>query len=80
MVNDLKDYKKALRKAIKEEKSKSKKDSSKKLLKKSKVKLPKYSSEKAIMKELSDKTRLVREGETGYFKKEYEKEMKWLGK
>ncbi len=52
----------------------------KKILGKPKIKLPKYSAERAIMKGLPDKARLVSEGETGYFKKEYEKESKWLSR
>lgn len=35
---------------------------------------------KAVAKGLPDHSPLVREGRTGYFSDEYEKEVRWLGK
>lgn len=48
-----------------------------KFLKKPKAKIEKVSPEKFVTKGLT-KTPLVKEGRTGYFSDEYEKEIKWL--
>jgi len=48
-----------------------------KILKKPTAKLPSYDPKKVLMKGTGN-TKLVREGKTGYFNDEYERETKWL--
>jgi hypothetical protein len=50
-----------------------------KLLSKPKIKIESISSTKLISPQKGEHHALVKEGRTGYFNDEYEKEMKWLG-
>jgi len=68
---------KSLKKQTKKKSKKSKKKKEKRILKKPKIKLPSYDPKRILMKGAGN-TKLVREGKSGYFNDEYNKEIKWL--